>query len=107
MAELLLLADPSAISVRPDGVSLHVDFDSIAELRSWLDLAGLNTPDLLISEDRDRTTKDGRPYRSLHAYPTWHGWEIYAAAIEYPEAPPLDPETTEQLAALAASGGNR
>ncbi|MEO3781551.1 hypothetical protein ABGB16_33195 [Micromonospora sp. B11E3] len=101
MAELLLLANPAEIRDR-DGVSLSVDFDSIAELRSWLDLAGLNSPDLLISE-HDSTTEDGRPFRALNAFPTWHGWEIYARAVDYTDAAPLDATTADQLAALAVA----
>jgi hypothetical protein len=105
MAELLLLADPNSIGFHSDGVALHVDFDTIADLRGWLHLAGLNSPDLLTSE-REGVTNDGRLRRSMTAYPTWHGWEVYATAVEYPDPVPLDPQTTDQLAALAASGGN-
>lgn len=103
MAELLLLANPAGIHAREDGVSLSVDFDTIAELRSWLDVSGLNTPDLLTGE-REGTYRDGRPYRAMNAYPTWHGWEIYANATETANtAPPLDPQTADQLAALAVA----
>ncbi|TDB81505.1 hypothetical protein [Micromonospora sp. KC721] len=103
MAELILLANPTAITVQSDGISLAVDFDSIAELKSWLHLAGLNDPDMLIGEHQG-TANDGRPYRSLNAYPTWHGWEIYAHAIEYTDnGAPLDPTTADQLAALAVA----
>ncbi len=103
MAELLLLADPTAIRVRQDGESLAVDFDSIAELHSWLHLAGLNSPNLLIG-DHEGTDDDGRPYRNMNAYPTWHGWKIYANAVEYTDAgKALDPSTADQLAALAVA----
>jgi len=103
MAELLLLANPTSISVRPDGVSMAIDFDSIAELRSWLRLAGLNAPTLLTGE-HEGTLGDGRPYRSMDAYPTWHGWEIFAHATESPDAGgPLDASTADQLAALAVA----
>jgi hypothetical protein len=104
MAELLLLADPTGIQVRPDGVSLYVTFDSIGALRSWLSLTGLDGPDLLTGE-HEGTRDDGRPYRSMHAYPTWHGWEIYAHASEYTDTTPqLDPATADKLAALAVAG---
>lgn len=103
LAELLLLADPTSIQTHSDGMSLSINFDSIAELRSWLESAGLNSPDLLTSE-RTRTDDDGRPYRSMYAYPTWYGWEIYAHAREYTTGPDLDPTTVEQLAALAVAG---
>ncbi|MFE9183900.1 hypothetical protein ACFYMB_11255 [Micromonospora haikouensis] len=103
MAELILLANPTTIYTRGDGVSLSVEFDSIAELRSWLHLAGLNTPELLIGEHIG-TRADGRPYRALNAYPTWHGWEFYAHATEYTDtAGQLDPSTAERLAALAVA----
>lgn len=103
MAELLLLASPTAIRTRGDGISLDVDFDSIAELRSWLHLAGLNSPDLLTGEHKG-TDSDGRPYRALNAYPTWHGWEVYAHAIEHTDsAGHLDPSTVDRLAALAVA----
>ena len=104
MAELLLLADPTAIRVRGDGISLDVDFDTIAALRSWLHLAGLNGPGLLGGKERQGINSDGRPYRTVNAYPTWHGWEIYAHATEYTTGPDLDPSTVEQLAALAVAG---
>jgi hypothetical protein len=104
MAELLLLADPTAIRTRPDGESLAVDFDTIAELRSWLHLAGLNHPDLLTGQ-HDGTDDDGRAYRAMNAYPDLHGWHIYAHAIEYPDAvKALEPAVADQLAALAATG---
>ena len=103
MAELLLLADPTAIRVRPDGESLSVDFDSIAALQSWLHLAGFNHPDLLTGK-YENTDDDGRAYRAMNAYPTWHGWKVYASAIEYTDAgTTLDPGTADQLAALAAA----
>jgi hypothetical protein len=105
MAELLLLADPNSVSFRSDGVSMHIDFDTIADLRAWLHLAGLNSPDLLAAE-REGTANGGQLRRSMHAYPTWHGWEVYAAAVEYPDPPPLDSQTADDLAALAASGAN-
>lgn len=103
MAELLLLADPTDIRTRLDGVSLSVSFDRIAELRSWLHLAGLNHPNLLTGHS-DGTDDDGRAYRSMTAYPTWHGWKVYAHAIEYTDADKaLEPATADQLAALAAA----
>jgi hypothetical protein len=103
-AELLLLADPIGFSAQGDGISLTIDFATAADLRSWLHLADLNSPCLLITE-HERTDHNGRAYRSLHAYPTWHGWDIYASAVEYPDTSPLDPPTLDQLGALAASGG--
>ncbi|MBO4159301.1 hypothetical protein [Micromonospora antibiotica] len=103
MAELILLADPTFIRVHTPGVSLSVTFDSIADLKSWLHLAGLNDPDMLTGE-HDGTADDGRPYRSMNAYPTWHGWEFYASAREYTDtAGPLDPSTADRLAALAVA----
>ncbi|WP_091080534.1 hypothetical protein [Micromonospora nigra] len=103
MAELLLLANPTAITVHSDGTSMAVDFDSIAELRSWLHLAGLDSPDLLTSPERQSTNADGRPFRAVSAYPTWHGWEIFAHAREYTDGDTLDPSTTDQLTALAVA----
>ena len=103
VAELLLIADPANIRSRTDGESLSIDFDTIAELRSWLHLAGLDAPDLLGSEYED-TDDDGRPVRSMNAFPMWHGWKIYAHATETTDtAPPLDPKTADQLAALAVA----
>ncbi|EEP74270.1 hypothetical protein MCAG_04597 [Micromonospora sp. ATCC 39149] len=102
MAELILLANPTEIRFRSDGTSVAVDFDSIADLKSWLHLAGLNDPDMLTGE-HDGTTDDGRPYRQMNAYPTWHGWEFYASATEYTDAPALDASTADRLAALAVA----
>ncbi|WP_328349001.1 hypothetical protein [Micromonospora sp. NBC_00421] len=103
MAELVLLADPIAIHFHSDGTSLAVDFHSIAALTSWLHLAGLNDPDLLTAESTG-TTDDGRAYRRMNAYPTWHGWEFYAFATEYTDpAGPLDESTANRLAALAVA----
>ncbi len=100
MAELLLLAAPTGIRVHSDGSSMAITFGSVTELRAWLDAAGLNAPNLLISE-RERVNNDGRPVRSLNAYPTWHGWEIYADATDYLDATPLDTATADALAAVA------
>ncbi|MFG1844079.1 hypothetical protein [Micromonospora carbonacea] len=103
MAELILLAEPTEIRFRSDGVSLAVEFDSIAGLKSWLHLAGLNDPDMLTGE-HDATTADGRPYRQMNAYPTWHGWKVYAHATDYTDTTPqLDPSTADRLAALAVA----
>ncbi|MDM4721357.1 hypothetical protein QTQ03_17755 [Micromonospora sp. WMMA1363] len=102
MAELILLANPTGIAVHTPNVSLSVKFDSIAELKSWLHLAGLNDPDMLIGEHQG-TADDGRSYRSMNAYPTWHGWEFYATATEYPDAEPLDTDTADRLTALAVA----
>jgi hypothetical protein len=103
LAELLLLADPIEFRVRSDGESVAIDFDRVAELKSWLHLAGLNAADVLIGE-HEGTDDDGRPYRSMNAYPTWHGWKIYAHAIEHIDTGmPLDAHTAEQLAALAVT----
>jgi hypothetical protein len=102
-AELLLMADPAEIRARSDGKSLAIDFDSAAELRSWLHLTGLNSADLLTG-DHDGTTDDGRRYRLVTAYPTWHGWKIYASATEFTDAAPvLDPQTAGKLADLAVA----
>ena len=103
MAELLLLADPIDIHIRLDGESLAVNFDSIAELSSWLHLAGLKHPDLLSSQHTG-TDDDGRAFRAMSAYPDWHGWHIYARAVEYTDAgKTLEPDTADRLAALAAA----
>jgi hypothetical protein len=103
MAELLLMANPAGVRASEDEGSLSIDFDTIAELRSWLDASGLNAPDLLTGE-REGTLPDGRPYRAMNAYPTWHGWEIFANAVEMTEpATPLDPQTADQLTALAVA----
>jgi len=104
MAELLLLGDPTGVRVRLDGESLAIDFDSIAELRSWLRLAGLNVPDLLAGPIREGVDDAGRPYRAMSAFPDWHGWHIYAHATDYTDAAePLEPHVADQLAALAAA----
>ena len=102
MAELLLLADPADIRSREDGVSLSINFDSIAELRSWLHLAGLDGPDL-VSFENAGVDADGRSHRIMNAFPTWHGWEIFAYATEYTAGTPLDPDTVEQLSAVAVT----
>ncbi|MEV7624252.1 hypothetical protein [Actinoplanes sp. NPDC089786] len=101
MAELILLADPTAFRVfREDALS--IDFDRVAELKSWLHLAGLNDPDMLTG-GHDGVSDDGRPYRSMSAYPKWHGWEIYANATEYSDTTgELNPQLADQLAELAA-----
>ncbi|MEV0727706.1 hypothetical protein [Polymorphospora sp. NPDC050346] len=101
-AELLLLANPTRMQVFSDGKHLSIDFESIADLKSWLFLAGLDSDDLL-SGERSHTDDDGRPYRSMTAYPTWHGWEIYASARDYTDPGPLDTDTTDKLTALAVA----
>ena len=98
MAELLLTSAPNTIRDMGDG-KLSIDFDTIAEVRAWLTAVGLDSPDLLTGE-HDGTATDGRPYRSFNAYPTWHGWSIYATATEYPTLLPLDADTTGRLTAL-------
>ncbi len=104
MAALLLLANPSHIYVHTEGVALSVKFDSVADLKSWLNLAGLLEPDLLMSE-RQGTSDDGRPYLAVHAYPQWHGWEFYASAREFTDGRgDLDTQTAGGLAALAVTG---
>ncbi|SCL15158.1 hypothetical protein [Micromonospora inyonensis] len=102
MAELLLLAAPTAIRVHSDGSSMAFTFATVAELRAWLDAAGLNTPDLLVAE-RERTDHEGRSVRSMNAYPTWHGWEIYADAVEPVDLPPMDQATVTALTGLAVA----
>ncbi|WP_326549928.1 hypothetical protein [Micromonospora sp. NBC_01813] len=103
LAELLLLADPVAVRDRGDG-SLAVDFDSFAALRAWLAAAGLDGPDVMGHEYTYTNQADGQPYRSLTAWPTWHGWEITARAVE-PSADlaPLDTDTADALTALAVA----
>ncbi|MGC5662738.1 hypothetical protein ACN261_20425 [Micromonospora sp. WMMD723] len=103
MAELILLADPTSIRFHSDGTSLAVEFASVAALTSWLDSAGLNDPEMLTAEHTD-TADDGRAYRRMNAYPTWHGWEFYASATEYTDpTPALDASTADRLAALAVA----
>lgn len=102
MAELLLLAAPTAIHVHSDHRGMAITFATVAELRAWLDAAGLNAPDLLTAE-RERTDHEGRPVRSMNAYPTWHGWEIYANAVEPVDMPPLDQATVTALTGLAVA----
>jgi hypothetical protein len=99
-AALLLTTNPIELSELRSHAALSVTFDSITELRAWLAREGLDTPDLLTGENTN-TASDGRPYRSLHAYPTWHGWEIYADARDHLDAPPLDEQTTATLTDLA------
>nr|MDT0661929.1 hypothetical protein [Micromonospora sp. DSM 115978] len=104
MAALLLLASPERLQDHGDGsAKLSVTFDSIAELRAWLDDADLNTPDLLIV-DRTLTDDNGRSYRSATAFPTWHGWEIFAYAREDIDPSPLDESTRDGLTALVSAG---
>ena len=64
-----------------------------------------NVPDTLVGTERAYTDNDGRPRRHLNAYPTWHGWEIYAHADE-PDDPPaeLDARYAADLAELVATG---
>ncbi|MFY1649898.1 hypothetical protein ACN27J_03255 [Solwaraspora sp. WMMB762] len=99
MADLLLFAAPVGIEDIGDG-RLSVYFDTFAELREWLTAAGLDTPDLLTHHHNGRTADDGRRYQSLSAWPTWHGWEVFARAVEYPDLAALDVDTTDQLTAL-------
>ncbi|WFE27808.1 hypothetical protein O7623_00920 [Solwaraspora sp. WMMD791] len=98
MAALLLTGAPNTIRDLGDG-KLSVDFDTIADLRAWLTAAGLDTPGQPI--EHQGTLTDGRPYRSLAAWPTWHGWKISAHAMEHPTTTPLDTDTTTALTALA------
>lgn len=100
-AEVLLLGNPSELRSRQDGVSLAVEFDTIAELRAWMTAAGLDIANVLIG-DREGTL-DGRPYRAVHAYPTVHGWEIYASATERDELS-LDVEVADRLTVLTEDG---
>ncbi|SCL39222.1 hypothetical protein GA0074692_5285 [Micromonospora pallida] len=102
MAELLLLAAPTGIRVHGDHASMAITFATVAELRTWLDAAGLNAPDLLTAE-RERTDSEGRPVRSMYAYPTWHGWEIYADATEAVDVSPLDASTVAALTDVAVA----
>lgn len=102
MAELLLLAAPTSIRVHRDDRSMAFTFATVAELRAWLDAADLNAPDLLTAE-RERVDDDGRTVRFMYAYPTWHGWEIYADAVEPVDVPPLDAATVTALTTLAVA----
>ena len=99
-AALLLAGSPTWMSVRSDGVSLHIEFATIAELRAWLASEGLDTPQVLAGE-HDGTFEDGRRYRCMNAYPTWHGWKIYASATEHIDTTPLNKATRDGLTALA------
>ncbi len=100
MAELLLLADPAYVSVHPAGFALSVTFDSIADLKSWLERAGLADSELLVSDHR--SVRDGRACRTMGAYPTWHGWEFYASATDDLDGG-LDAETVDGLTAVAVA----
>ena len=97
---VLLTGSPTQMRLRGDGVSLDIEFATIAELRAWLASAGLDTPQVL-SGEHDGTFEDGRRYRSMNAYPTWHGWKIYASATEHIDTTPLDTKTRDGLTALA------
>lgn len=103
MAELLLLANPTDIAVRASEGSLSATFDSFADLKSWLHLAGLSDQDALLSEHQG-VRGDGRPYRMMYAFPTWHGWQCYAYATEYTDSDAaLDSATADGLTALAVA----
>jgi hypothetical protein len=98
-AELLLLADPTAIRERTDE-TIDVEFASGAELHAWLVAAGLDGPDshhVYVGEH------NGRPYCSTIAHKTWRGREIYASAHEYPTVPDLAPDVHAHLTALSAA----
>ena len=100
-AELLLTGSPSSIMAHADGTGLSVAFDSVADLYAWLDAAGLNTPGLLTGESTRTDPDDGHTWRTVNAYPTWHGWEIYARARDQVAAAPLDEQMTAALVAVA------
>ena len=102
IAELLLFADPVIIRVNSDDGTIGIDFDSISELRSWLGKAGLETPDLLTSGPRDNVV-EGQLQRSMSVYPSWHGWQIYANAVEALDPVPLPTQVAAQLAAMAVN----
>ncbi|MFB6398043.1 hypothetical protein [Polymorphospora lycopeni] len=101
-AELLLLANPTEIRQAGDGQSLRVEFESIADLRSWLHAAGLNSDDLTTHEFTE-VKDDGTPYRTLYAWPKWHGWKISAYATDRTDPGPLDTDTVDKLAALTGA----
>lgn len=99
LAELVLLANPSEFRVHSSNdTALSVEFDTIAELQAWLVATGLDNLDVL-TRLREGVDKDGRPTRTMVAYPIWHGWEIYASAVEQAAAP-LDPEVGDRLTEL-------
>lgn len=98
-AELLLTTSPMEMGQLGDG-TLSIAFETIAQLRTWLDTAGLNTPTLLTSE-YTTTREDGRPCRRMVVCPTWHGWRIYAAATDHTDLPSLDAATRDRLTDLA------
>ncbi|GAB3157639.1 hypothetical protein GCM10027290_59040 [Micromonospora sonneratiae] len=102
MAEMLLIANPSAMYDTP-GYGLAVSFDTIVELRTWLNDAGLNGPDLLANEHTG-TQDDGRTFRRMTAWPMWHGWRISAHATEYTDPPALHVDAVEGLSTVAVAG---
>lgn len=100
-AEVLLTAAPVELAQFRDGTpSLRIEFATIVELRAWLTAAGLAVP---TGEPHEWTDKDGQPRRSLTAYPTWHGWKIYAAADERVDVAPLSARTCTALERLTAA----
>jgi hypothetical protein len=84
-----------------DTPAIAVDFDSVAELWEWLRLTGQDTPDLLTGESTYTSDQDGRTYRAVTAYPTWHGWKIYAHAQDPIGPPAIDQQSLAALSVIA------
>ncbi|OLB82026.1 MAG: hypothetical protein AUI14_01365 [Actinobacteria bacterium 13_2_20CM_2_71_6] len=103
-AHVLLTGAPTMLGYRAEG-SVRVEFATIAELRDWLAVTGLDTDEELLTWEHEGTLSDGRPYHTLYAYPrNWYGWEICAQATEYGEAD-LDPDTAADLTDLTDPPG--
>ena len=98
-AQTVLTGAPVHLA-RRDDMSLRIQFASITELRRWLAVTGLDTPDLLTSE-HEWTGEDGRQVHTMHAFPEdWHGWKAYVSATEYTDAPLLAPDLRARLTAI-------
>jgi|GEM_PF-1852151 len=98
MAFIILAGNPSEIMSDHTGArQMHIRFNTVGDLMSWLTTAKLDSPDLLQSQDVDPVTKAPRAY----AWPRWRGWTISVTAIDPAPAPAgLDADTTAALTEL-------
>ncbi len=103
-AHTLLTGAPTHLS-QMDQSALRIEFATGADLRDWLAAAGLDTPDLLTGE-WTRTGEDGCTERWMYAYPDdWHGWKVYAHAIDREGPPVLATDLRARLTRQVAQTG--